>query len=192
MPCSGCNKDYPIQNKKYNLCSDCVFAKNHEGKTRAEVYGAKIAQKPRKIYEFKRSAPIQQTKREKRVKTKLSALKTGIELDAVQSEEYYCKGCGISYLGLDKSHILSVGQFKGLELDAENIDLLCRDCHNAWESGDIQRQGELLCFERYLLYTQKHSDEYFSKLIHKMHKYLYWNPQGSLADSFRNILKKLE
>lgn len=39
MSCSGegCNSIY-IQNKKYNLCGDCVFKKNNGGKSKQEVY----------------------------------------------------------------------------------------------------------------------------------------------------------
>ncbi len=41
--CHGeeCNSHY-IQNKKHHLCSDCVFKKNHNGKSRNEVMNEKM------------------------------------------------------------------------------------------------------------------------------------------------------
>ena len=51
--CSGedCNSPY-IQNKKYNLCGDCVFKKSHNGKSKQEVYQEKASKKLKKVYEF--------------------------------------------------------------------------------------------------------------------------------------------
>lgn len=191
MACSGCNKDLPIQNKKYNLCSSCVFEKNHGGKSRGEVYMKRASERPIKIYQLKSSGrPRQQTKKEAVVKNELSALKTQIDLEAIQSDSYYCSGCGVSYVGLDHSHILSVGQFKELELDRENIDLLCRDDHMAWESGEIDRQVKLLCFERYLQYIQSKSSEFYSKLLHKMSGFLiYAEPTDPQAQKIRKYFK---
>jgi hypothetical protein len=52
VSCSGCNSDH-IQNKKYNLCGECVFKKSHGGKSKAEVYQERADKKPKKTYEFK-------------------------------------------------------------------------------------------------------------------------------------------
>lgn len=48
MSCSGegCNSIY-IQNKKYNLCSDCVFKKSHGGKSKQEVYAERSKSRDR-------------------------------------------------------------------------------------------------------------------------------------------------
>lgn len=52
IPCKGegetCNNLY-IQNKKYHLCSDCVFKKNHNGESRQEVMSRKMKFKLAKI-----------------------------------------------------------------------------------------------------------------------------------------------
>lgn len=53
MACSGCELDKPIQNKKYNLCSDCVFKKSHGGKSKQEVYQERADKKPKKEIKFK-------------------------------------------------------------------------------------------------------------------------------------------
>lgn len=46
IPCSGegCTSHF-IQNKKYHLCSRCVFKKNHDGKSQEEVYSERNNQK---------------------------------------------------------------------------------------------------------------------------------------------------
>lgn len=48
MSCSGegCTSTY-IQNKKYNLCGECMFKKTHEGKSKAEVYTERALEKAR-------------------------------------------------------------------------------------------------------------------------------------------------
>ena len=48
--CSGCENDTIIQNKKYNLCSECVFKKNHDGKSKEEIYKERADKKPKKEY----------------------------------------------------------------------------------------------------------------------------------------------
>lgn len=54
MACSGLNcNNIHIQNKKHNLCGECVFKKSHEGKSRQEVYQERAGGKPKKIYQFK-------------------------------------------------------------------------------------------------------------------------------------------
>lgn len=133
----------PAVNKKYKLCNECNYKRLHDGKSRVEILLTK--QKPKKRYTLR-----QQTKKQPIISKQLSALKSEIELEKIQNGEYYCKGCGISKSGLDKSHILSVGRYKNLELVKKNIQLLCRDCHNIWEHGSIQEKKRLLCYEENL------------------------------------------
>lgn len=54
MSCSGlnCNSTH-IQNKKYNLCGECVFKKTHGGKSKQEIYQERADKKPKKLYTFK-------------------------------------------------------------------------------------------------------------------------------------------
>lgn len=107
MPCSKCNKDYPIVNKKYNLCGFCNHERLH-GKTvqeTAQEQGAKYLLNYAKKQNGKEPKIKQQTSKEASVKSKLGQLKKEIELEAVQNNEYYCWGCGTSYVGLDKSPI---------------------------------------------------------------------------------------
>jgi hypothetical protein len=54
VSCSGLNcNSVHIQNKKHNLCGECVFKKAHEGKSKQEVYQERANKKPKKIYTFK-------------------------------------------------------------------------------------------------------------------------------------------
>lgn len=137
----------------------------------------KKATKPieRKTPIKKSSSPIlkkalikKQTAKESSIKKKLSLLKREIELEAVQNNEYYCKGCGKSYPGLDKSHILSVGQYKHLELVKENIQLMCRKDHKIWESGNIELMIKLNCFNDNLLFIKQHDLIAYNKLLTKL------------------------
>ena len=50
MSCSGenCNSIY-IQNKKYNLCGECVFRKNNKGRSKQEVYKERSEKKQKLI-----------------------------------------------------------------------------------------------------------------------------------------------
>lgn len=192
MSCNKCNKEFPIVNKKYNMCDSCNYIRLN-GKSKQETYADRASSKGPKIYVFKRSVkPMrQQTTKEAGVKNKLAALKRDIELEAVQSDTYYCWGCGCSQMGLDKSHVLSVGQFKHLELDRDNINLFCRTCHMDWESSDIVRMGKLLTFEKDTLYVQANSEEYFNKIVYKMREYNKWN-DDKLTTLFNRIIAKTQ
>lgn len=184
--CSHSNCTRPIQNKKYLLCSEHMYEKTH-GRSRAEVYAERAASKPKKVYKVKTYAPPkQQTKKQANVATALGQLKHSIEMEAVLNDMYYCWGCGHSHPGLDKSHILSVGQFKYLELDKDNINLFCRECHMIWEGGVIEKQARLLSFEKDLEYIRENSSEYFSKFLTKMLDYM------KFADETAEIPKKIE
>lgn len=174
MSCSKCNKNYPIVNKKYNLCNDCNYLRLN-GKSRVEVYAERFKQKPIKIYHIKsKSRPRQQTEKEREIKRELSNVKLKIDLDAIQSNEYYCKGCGISYPGMDRSHILAVGEYKELELDPDNINLLCRSCHHKHESKDVVQMVMLNCFCSDMEYTKLHDYNTFEGFLHDIKLYLQY------------------
>jgi len=169
--CKGCDKERFIVNKKYCLCDDCNYKRTHKGQSKHEVAQGK-APKEREVKKYY----IKPKKSEIKVKSALSELKTQIELEAVQNDEYFCNGCGVSYPGLDKSHILSVGQRKDLELFKENIQLMCRTCHMKWESWNIQQMITLHCFERNLEFIKEWDIETYNKLTTKLaeHKNNYF------------------
>ena len=175
MCCSNCNQSKPIVNKKYDLCDDCNFMRLHNGQSKSEVYSQRNKDKPVKTYTLpiitrstrmpSQKALKQQTPKQKEVQQLLHALKATITLDAIQSDQYYCKGCGNAGGKLDCSHILSVKHRKDLELVKENINLMCRDCHMDWESGNILKMLNLICFEADFVYIKANDPGRYNKLL---------------------------
>jgi 5-methylcytosine-specific restriction endonuclease McrA len=178
--CGNCKKERKIINVKYTLCIECNSIRLH-GKSQSERqaksvvrYRSKKLIKNRDI--VKQDTPTlssirKQSFRESIIKNKISQLKRSIELEAIQNNEYYCAGCGISYVGLDKSHILSVGQYKHLELIKENIQLMCRECHVIWESGTIDEKIKLNCFVNNMTFIKSYDKIMFNKLMNKIEYY---------------------
>lgn len=183
MNCSNCNNNKPIVNKRHNLCDDCNFMRLHNGQSKGEVYSdrakAKVIEWDDKLptdwdKQFKKKPkPIKQKSTKQTVRQQeLSTLKKTIEVEALQNNEYYCWGCGQAKGGLDKSHILSVGQRKDLELLKENINLFCRACHMDWESGDFLRMISLLTFEKDLQLIKQYSTATYNKLLDALHYFI--------------------
>ena len=134
-----------------------------EKKDRGLYVRSGIISKPKRIK--------QQTSKEADIKSHLSAIKNEIRLDAIQSNEYFCKGCGHTGV-LDCSHILSVGKYKHLELVKENIQLLCRHCHLIWESGSIDKQLNLHCFNDNLIFISNQDILAYNKFNTRVEDYL--------------------
>lgn len=177
MCCSNCKKEKFIVNKKYNLCDDCNYYRLN-GKTKQEAYQERAQSKPKKVYKLK-SSPLKnkqkvkvQTDKEKQIKNKLSTLKNSIREKAISNQEYFCWGCGKGGEQLDCSHILSVGQRKDLELEEENINLLCRECHRDWESNDIVKMSQLLTFTKDLDYIKEKDKLRYNKLFNQIESVL--------------------
>jgi 5-methylcytosine-specific restriction endonuclease McrA len=161
-------------NKKYQLCAECMYIKKH-GESRHKAYMERAKAKSPKIYVLKRQ-PIkpkknyklkQATFKQQTINQALSELKKEIELEALQSNEYFCKGCGCSNGGLDKSHILSIGQYKQFELVKRNIQLLCRECHMKWESGNIAIMSQLNCFQDNLDIVKSLNEQAYESLSYR-------------------------
>lgn len=75
MACSGSNcNSIHIQNKKYNLCGECVFKKAHGGKSKQEVYQERADKKPKKVYQFKNKQISQPTQIELNIKAGLKGM----------------------------------------------------------------------------------------------------------------------
>lgn len=169
LGCSECKKDTIIVNRTKWLCDDCNFSRLHKGKSREDVAKEKQKENQLKMREntlksiethsdsFKQKQRFkikQTTSKQASLNQKLSQIKNEIALEAIQNDEYFCKGCGSSS-EIDKSHILSIGQRKDLELVKENIQLLCRRCHIKWEGGNYSKMSSLWCFNDNLEYIKK-------------------------------------
>lgn len=171
--CNKCNKNYPIVNKKYGLCNGCNFKRTHEGQSQQEVYSERAKERTQTLYapSHKKYRIKQQTTKDAGIKRVLSIVKSEIENDALQNDEYYCQGCGRADGALDKSHLLSVGKFKHLELVKENMQLMCRKCHNKWETGVIATMIELLCFVENMKIIRTLDHSAFLHLSNKLQEY---------------------
>jgi hypothetical protein len=208
LACNHCTKNKPIVNLKYGICSNCnsirltgkslterqadssqKYLNKAKERFRNKVREETDLQISPKIYPIRRSAkPIrQQTKKEAGIKSQLSAVKKDIELEAVQNNEYFCKGCGKSHVGLDKSHILSVGQYKQYELFKANMQLMCRDCHKIWESGTIEEQMGLLCFVDNLQFIFTLEPLVHQKFITRIEEYRVWLIAGKDKERISGI-----
>lgn len=169
----------------------------HGGQSKAEVYSERAKDKEPKVYTFKSkstptssSKPIkQQTTKEKNRKNALSQVKSEIEIEAMQDNRYFCWGCGHAKGGLDKSHILSVKQRKDLELDKDNINLFCRDCHVDWESGDIVRMIKLLTFTKDLEYIKSKDKGTYNKILDAIE---YWIIHDDKLETNEELFKKVQ
>lgn len=144
MPCQECRRERPIVNVKYHLCANCnsirLTGKSLVDRNKESVLKSKEKAKAH-------AKPINRfSKKEAPIKEALSKLKQQIREEAINKNTYRCCGCGITNAQLDCSHILSVGMFKKYELVKDNIQLLCRSCHNIWQDDDIVAQMNLRCF----------------------------------------------
>ena len=112
MECKICGK--PVQNKHYQLCSDCIFKKNHNGLSRIEYYQEKSKVQKRKATGEK-----------------------DLFIKIWRERPHYCTKCG-KWLGDEPksfffSHIRSKGACPELRLVPNNIELLCFNCHQQYE-----------------------------------------------------------
>lgn len=156
--CSSCKRKSFIVNKTKKLCDDCNYKRLHGGKTKKEVY----MEKPKRIQSFKKVNKVSDKQKEKN--KILSEVKRKIEEDSIREHGYLrCEGCHCE--GMDKSHIISIGQNKSLELEPRNIQLMCRECHTKWESRDINVMKTLFCFKSNLKIMKDLDLESYNKLI---------------------------
>jgi 5-methylcytosine-specific restriction endonuclease McrA len=185
--CSGCSLPKPIQNKKHNLCTDCVFKKNHNGLTQAEVYSEREKSRAsiksiNKIEVINSTNIVKKSKRKKKTKSsqqlrqeeidiQIKLLKEQIRQEAINNDNYHCVGCMKTSYILDCSHIISVKQEKSLELVKENIQLLCRDCHIKWESWEFEKMSSLYCFKSNLEFIKDHSTKTYYRILSKEEEY---------------------
>lgn len=114
--CKVCEKEKWIKNTR-SECEDCVYVKNHGGKTRYEVY--RKNSKPKK---YKKTGELE------------------FFVEIWNERPHYCVKCS-KWLGNDLkpiffSHIKSKGAYPELRKDKDNIELLCAECHHIYEFGD--------------------------------------------------------
>lgn len=93
--------------------------------------------------------------KERKIKSELSKIKKAAK-EKAYSDGNVCDGCGKrSSAVLDYSHILSVSQRKDLENDDRNKNMLCRSCHEKWESRDSEKLLSLKCLMDNMRYIRE-------------------------------------
>lgn len=123
--CKVCGSIY-IQNKKLQLCSECIYKKNHSGKSRQEVYAEKKKNNIKSIVSGKNANKNFTGEKE-------------MFLQIWECRPHFCVNCG-KFLGNEPkafffSHRQSKGANPSKKLDKLNIDLLCWECHQARDFG---------------------------------------------------------
>lgn len=150
--CIQCGNKAPIVNVKYGLCNNC----------NRQRLGSST-----KTYIFKKSSPNKISKKQSLSNYKMKEVKDNISQQAIDRDEYYCKGCGLGGVNLDRSHNVSISSNKSLQHDPNNITLLCRSCHEKWESGNYVKMSSLLCFSQIMNYLYDSDKTAFWKIKNK-------------------------
>lgn len=154
MICSTCNKNKPIVNKRRTLCKECNEIRMH-GKTKRQIYIEKVrSSKPKELsYKRKYQEVLKQIDKER---------------------PQVCAGCGLKYVVLSHSHIISQKDcknygFQSLIYDEKNIAFHCigmyndNDCHRRWENPT--KRKELLDYEKNMEYIKSISVELYNKYL---------------------------
>lgn len=98
-------------------------------------------------------------------------VKKEIRDSAKDSNTYFCQGCLRTDKKLDNSHILSIKQRSDLATDKDNINLFCRECHEDFESGNIERMTKSPTFLKDMRYIYEHDTSRFHDILFKMIDY---------------------
>jgi len=180
--CAGCDLLMVIQNKKYWLCSECMFKKRHEGKGRQEVYKERHDKKenkkhpPQKPNKTNDSNLVEKLKKTFSIK-KISNKRANVEKELTKvygkidrEREMICEGCGKNSI-LSHSHLLSRYNRPDLICDEENIRLHCmgdyNSCHSKWERFVCVEVKEMLDFKENLEYIKEKDPKVYNKIIAK-------------------------
>lgn len=140
--CKQCNQEKYIVNSK-QLCDDCNYFRLH-GQTRFETSIEKQKNKVNKIYVIKRKPLKTRLKTKKEKKIKKPTGERQIHFEIWNEREHICNNCKCDldrFVDTDTgkpfpmlfSHIRSKGARPDLRLNKDNFDLLCPDCHFAYE-----------------------------------------------------------
>jgi len=187
----GCNSIH-IQNKKYNLCGECVYKKNHGGKSRQEVQIEKSLEKQKGLkyngvtikapdgYKVvKGGSKTVRKKPIKQISTKQAEINRLYKItctDMDYTTEPVCTGC-LKYQGgdikLSHSHIISKEDCKrigreDLIYDRENLTYHCMSFGNndpgchRKHENPAQRKT-LADYEKNMEYIRSISEELYQK-----------------------------
>lgn len=113
MVCKVCQKEKWVQNSR-GVCPECVYKKNHNGKTQGQVLTEK-----KKTYIRKPTGEKQ------------------LFLEIWGERDHVCHNCKSTLPEPPQTfyfmHVKSKGAFPELRLQKSNIKLSCWDCHYAYD-----------------------------------------------------------
>lgn len=133
--CKNCGKQKLIVNKKYGLCIECNYFRIHgETPIQAAIKREKEQEKEKNRIKWQKQKEAPKKKRKATGELKMFK-------EIWEERSHFCqnKMCG-RYLGENLmpiffSHRKSKGAYPALRLCKDNIDLLCAECHQKWETG---------------------------------------------------------
>jgi hypothetical protein len=128
IPCKDCKKSFFIQNKNKHLCSDCVFKRNHEGKSKADVYRERCSNNFEKALERK--------KRDERWYKYLHDILPNKCNECGKPLNKKFRENGKILNKWQYSHIYSKGAYPKYRWHKANGERLCFSCHQRWDFGD--------------------------------------------------------
>lgn len=198
--CSGCGTLQLIQNKKYYLCPDCVFKKNHGGKSKEEVYKERHEKKESKKHPIAKPNKVNNGGVVEELKKVFSIKKISSKRAKRHSElkEVYkkidserqpiCEGCGRGDLPLSHSHILSEYDRPDLYTDPDNIRLHCfgsyNSCHEKIERRLAHEIVLMQDFKENLSYIKEKDKGEYNKIIASIEFEIEHNLEGKLPCNF--------
>ena len=200
MTCPDCNYQWiPAKSKRLVVCPNCdhlertgeslVAMKKRKARESAAASAARSAAK------MKKAVPKELAKFSKKGKaqaTQVTAMKARVKEGAADGDSFVrCEGCYRYFKGLDASHKVSLARSAELAASAENIRLLCRECHMKWESSVVTEMIELRCFEEDMEYLLDFDPERFWKIFHRLLDEQALRPTSKL-EAIISRLEKLE
>ena len=179
LKCSICSHKWvPALSKRETACPNCVHIEKH-GISLRQAAEKKRLEQVRKMAERaqakqagmppKKRPAIPNFSEKGLAKAKAVAdAKKRIKSAAKEGAFYECQGCLKWFKVIDASHKIPLSQNENLAASEDNMTLLCRGCHSAWENGTVMEMIDLHCFVSDMQYLYEHDGERFHKIFFRM------------------------
>lgn len=177
MTCPDCKYQWvPALSKRVIACPNCLHKERtgeslvdyKKRKARESLEASRLRAKAKADAIQKSNIP-QRSEKGRKLAALVVATKAKLKDEHSDGEEYArCEGCHQYFKGLDASHKVSLARSLALAADPDNIRLLCRDCHNKWESSVASEMVQLKCFEDDMGYLLDFDPERFWKIFHRL------------------------
>lgn len=196
--CPKCLFTYPIaKSKRANPCPNCASIEK-TGKSLKEIAREKHRESMERLRLKSQEKQKQKvrlpaalakfSKKGKRQALQIAATKNKLKREAAEGEFCECEGCGGFFKSLDASHIIPLSQSSALASDPDNITLLCRGCHTAFENGTVPQMIKLKCFVRDMTTMFEFDNSRFWNIFYRLRDEWILRPTPKLSA----VLDKLE